>query len=258
VIYVAGGNGVLKTKNSGLVWRLCTDWRVTEVQDIEVSGLDSMWVTAGTAYGVFVSRDGAQTWEERNHGLETLFCSALEMDAVCQEQLWVGTENGIYISRDRGMQWERTEGVSVAVRSLVQCPLKPELLLAGTEDEGVYRSEDGGMTWIPSSKGMEGVTVYDIAFDPNDQRKVYAGTHGKGVYFSRNSGRSWRNLSKGLVNRVVHSVCVWPLKDDPWVFAGTVNGGIYRWEPDREEWVFSGLDGAQVWEIEVHRFQEGE
>ncbi len=40
IVYIAAGNGVLKTENGGAMWRITTGWRVTEVQDVEVTSIE--------------------------------------------------------------------------------------------------------------------------------------------------------------------------------------------------------------------------
>ena len=251
IVYIAAGNGVLKTENGGAMWRITTGWRVTEVQDVEVCRLDPDWIAVGTAYGIFVSEDAGKRWEERNIGLTVSFCSALEMDREDENRIWVGTEKGLFISENRGKEWHITGLEDKAIRTIAQSPDKGKLLLAGTEDHGIYRSVDRGKSWVMSNSKMRSLTVYDIAFNPDRSGKVYAGTHGQGVYRSLNQGITWKRVNKGLRNQVVHSVAVLPREGKEIVFAGTVNGGIYRSNNEGLTWKLVGLDGAQVWEIYI-------
>jgi photosystem II stability/assembly factor-like uncharacterized protein len=248
ICYVAGGNGVLKTVNWGETWRIATGWEVTEVQDIQINQNEKSWVTIGTASGLFISEDSGQTWIERN-GFGIPFCSALCIDRCSDQRLWVGTENGLFVSENRGEVWHSTTVNSFAVRTIVQHPVNDKILFAGTEDHGVYASGDGGKSWFESNRGMRSQTVYTLALDPVHTHTLYAGTHGRGVYISRDGGRHWKRSVRGLKNLVIHAIASLP--DASVLLAGTVNGGVYTSRDRGKTWQFAGLDGAQVWDIEV-------
>jgi len=253
ILYLASGNGVLKTTNGGQKWRLTTDWRITEVQEIELHPRDSKVIYIGTPYGVFKSTDGAQTWVVKNRGLNTVnstFVSALLIDRQNPERLLIGTEEGLYQSTDGAGSWHRLALEGKPIRDLAQNPQNPQILYAATEDDGLFRSTDGGKTWHAQNKGLKHRTVYDIAIDPIQPEILYLGTFQGGVYKSTDGGRHWRQVSRGLTNRVIHSVAVYPL-DHQIIFAGSVNGGIFRSDDGGRQWVPSGLEGAQIWEIEI-------
>ncbi|HHS13006.1 MAG TPA: hypothetical protein ENN03_04475 [bacterium] len=244
VIYVAGGNGVLKTVNGGLHWKIVTDWKITEVQAIQAEAPSGRRVVIGTAYGIYVSEDGGDTWLEGNKGLEETFVSGLQMDRYHTRRIWAGTEGGLYRSLDGGLSWETTGLKGVAVRCVIQHPNDSDRLLAGTENRGVYRSEDGGLIWETCGRWPDSLTVYDLAFDPGRNEVIYAGTHGNGVYRSTNGGMSWKSYGR-LTHPVVHAVAVHP---SGFVLAGTVGGGIFINHKGRT-WEHAGLEGAQVWSL---------
>ena len=60
-------------------------------------------------------------------------------------------------------------------------------IFAGTLTHGVFRSIDGGMTWIQKSIGLEGHHVVLLAVGPNDH--VFAGTL-DGVFRSMDDGEN--------------------------------------------------------------------
>lgn len=65
--------------------------------------------------------------------------------------------------------------------------------LAGTQGDGVFRSEDGGATWTPS--GLQGLIVKSVDFCADDPNVVYAGTKPPTVYRSDDAGQTWRELT---------------------------------------------------------------
>jgi hypothetical protein len=78
------------------------------------------------------------------------------------------------------------------INCLAAGPLSPEVVYAGTQGDGVLRSEDRGMSWYPV--GMEGRVVKSLAVSPHEPGTVYAGTKPAGVFVSRDGGRRWTEL----------------------------------------------------------------
>lgn len=85
---------------------------------------------------------------------------------------------------------------------------------AGTSPQGLFRSEDGGMTWDPVSGfndhpdyrkwvGTEqdltpdGGKMHSVLVDPRDASHLYLGLSGGGFFESKDAGASWVRLNKG-------------------------------------------------------------
>jgi len=77
------------------------------------------------------------------------------------------------------------------VRSLAAAP--ETTVLAGTQGDGLFRSDDRGATWAPS--GLEDTIVKSICFCAGDPSRVYAGTKPPHIFRSDDGGRSWRELT---------------------------------------------------------------
>jgi len=97
--------------------------------------------------------------------------------------------------------------VAPTIQTLAVDPNNPLAIYAGT-DKGVYKSGDGGATWVEKSKGMNQnsyggnsavtanvVSVIQFAFDPTYSNKVWAvsgtGSPSGGIWFSKDAGGSW-------------------------------------------------------------------
>jgi photosystem II stability/assembly factor-like uncharacterized protein len=249
-LWSACGNGVLRSTDGGATWKITTGWEVTEALKVEVDPGDPKVVYAATAYGVFRSSDRGETWLERNRGLGSTFASDIVVDRANRDRLLVATEGGIYASARRGERWVPAGLEGKGVRTLAQDPVRARIFWAGTEDDGVYRSEDGGGSWRAYNHGAPLVTVYAIAVHPGNPDRVYLGTHEGGVYRSDDGGRSWRPKTAGLGQTVVHALAILP-SDPDIVFAGTINGGLYRSGDGGETWEFNSQDEGQVWGLSV-------
>ena len=55
-------------------------------------------------------------------------------------------------------------------------PAHHNVLYVGAEFDGVFKSTDGGETWLPVSLGLDGVRVLGLAMDPVKPNVLYAAT----------------------------------------------------------------------------------
>lgn len=79
------------------------------------------------------------------------------------------------------------------VRCLAADPLNPDIVYAGTQGNGVLRSNDAGQTW--QSVGLTGQHITSLAISPTQPGTLYAGTKPAYIYVSRDSGTSWTELT---------------------------------------------------------------
>jgi photosystem II stability/assembly factor-like uncharacterized protein len=68
-------------------------------------------------------------------------------------------------------------------------PHRPGRAWAGTTDDGVLRSEDGGGSWVPS--GLEGRAIMSIAASPSTPDLLWAGCEPSALFVSRDGGGEW-------------------------------------------------------------------
>ncbi len=97
-------------------------------------------------------------------------------------------------------------------------------LLAGTDD-GVWGSEDGGVSW--RLLGLPGRSVTALTLDQGAAPRLYAGT-GDGVYVSRDSGQSWVRGAGLDASVFALASGQYP---DTLVYAGTFGRGV-AWTAD--------------------------
>ena len=115
--------------------------------------------------------------------------------------------NGIYKTTDGGLTWIKlTQGLPEVIHmsriSLAIAVSDPQVLYASVAFSGdgkgdVYRSDDGGASWVvTSSNSNPDCYKNTIAVDPSDPDTVYAG--GLLIYRSTDGGRTWINIDKTI------------------------------------------------------------
>ena len=68
---------------------------------------------------------------------------------------------------------------------------RPQRVVCGTFDDGLWRSEDGGETWSRTGDAVEQARITAVAVDPADPDVVYVGTEPSRVYRSTDGGETW-------------------------------------------------------------------
>lgn len=97
-------------------------------------------------------------------------------------------------SRDTTGQWQVERVLPGSdVRCLAVDPLNPQCVYAGTQGQGVLRSDDRGRSWRRA--GLAGQIVKAIAASPIRQAVVYAGTKPACMFVSHDRGENWAELT---------------------------------------------------------------
>ncbi|MEN8145223.1 MAG: hypothetical protein ABFS14_09760 [Gemmatimonadota bacterium] len=194
-----------------------------------------MRMVIGTAKGLVTARwvPGERKAQVVARTLEGEAVQALERSG---DRVVAAVGTGIHVSAD-GEQWESlpAPGAGGRVSALAAHAHDPNLLLAGTEPAGLFRSADGGRTWQEvvgfaalgqaeswGSYGGNEPCVGSVALDPTNQHRLYAGVRIGGAYRSEDSGASWVSISEGLFEDV-HQLAVDPV-DSTRVYAATGRG----------------------------------
>ncbi|MCJ7726815.1 MAG: hypothetical protein MUP76_10565, partial [Acidimicrobiia bacterium] len=164
-------------------------------------------------------------------------------------------------------QWVRTGGPLGGLGYDVRMsPDDPDLMYVTDAWAGVFRSEDGGATWIPSSQGImartgpsgDGIPIFSLTIDPHDPSILWSGTQGiRGIYRSGDGGLTWTEMVQGVTEAngiTFRGFTVDPRSSDivyaaaelaSWVWAGTempgrefdMTGGV----------VYKTTDGGAHW-----------
>ncbi len=142
-IYLAAGNGVLKSADGGATWAIKTGWEITEVQKVTIDPKDPKILYIATPYGIWKSSDAGESWIRKTRGLKEVrdtFITSVIVDRTKTSRVLISTENGVFESRKGGDFWRPIGLQNKRVRRMIDNPRNPRELIAGTEDNGVFRS----------------------------------------------------------------------------------------------------------------------
>jgi photosystem II stability/assembly factor-like uncharacterized protein len=154
-------------------------------------------------------------------------------------------------------------------RSLTIDPTDDNVVFAGSEGNGIFKSTDGGNSWAWLRSGLkynEGSVpnypeIYDMAFDSVDTSVIYAATTAGpgpasgnypsaigGVYKSTDGGATWTQISSNLSNGAVSSIKL----SSGTLYIGTFGGVVSFTGTDVDGnhfpgGIFTSTDGGNSW-----------
>jgi len=240
-VYIAAASGgIFKTYDQGNTWFPIFDGQSSiAVGDIAISASDTNVVYAGTGEpnagggsltydgdGIYKSNDGGQTWQ--NLGLiECGSTGRIALDPQNPSRIFVAVmgklfannpERGIYRTTDGGTSWQRvlyvsdsTGGIDVVLNpqnpdivyaSLWERIRRPNRRVYGGPTSGIFKSTDGGTTWIELSNGLptQQLGRINLSLCNGTPSIIYASIVDKAgtlidVYKSTDSGDHWTALN---------------------------------------------------------------
>jgi len=156
---------------------------------------------------------------------------------VCAGLAFASQHGGVYVSDTDGVDWDSLSGAFANdfVLSVAQNRTDTQVLLAGTDGDGVYRTTDGGANWSPVLGAQK---TRHIVLDKSNPSIIYCGNEGTGIFKSTDGGDSWfsSNAGMSLVNAVGIGV------------DGLDSNHIYViWQALNSGGVFFTSDGGNTW-----------
>ena len=232
IVFIATASaGVWRTTNNGVTWEsVFDDQPVSSIGDIAVAPSDPsiVWVGSG---------------ESNNR----------------QSSSW---GNGVYKSTDGGDSWTHV-GLddTLHIGRLLIHPTDPEVVYVAATghlwgpnpERGVYKTNDGGLTWTNTLFIDEDTGITDLAMDPVSPGTLYAAAYqrrrtafgfnggglGSGIYKTTDGGSTWLRLTNDLPEGVTGRIGLDIYRADPRIVYAIVqhtDGGVFRSEDRGQSW----------------------
>ena len=236
----ATGGGIWKTTDSGQNWRNISDgFFGGSIGAISASESDPNILYVGTGektvrgnvspgYGGFwKSDDAGETWKKMNLDIDQVQVGRIAIHPKNPDIVYIAiigdlfkdsNKRGVYKSTDGGKSWrqvlfsnERSGAVDISIdknnpriifASTWNIRRTPYSLESGGEGSGLWKSTDGGETWINISdneglpSGIWGIS--GVSVSPVNSKKVFALIENKegGLFRSDDGGSSWEKVNE--------------------------------------------------------------
>ena len=241
-----------------------------------VPGEPNLFYFGATGGGVWKTTDGGRTWGNISDGYFGGSIGAVEVAKSDPNVIYVGggektlrgnvsSGYGVWKTEDAGKTW--TSAGLKNSRHVPRIRIHPTdyntvyaavlgNIYKPTQDRGIYKSTDGGKTWVKKLFVNDQSGAVDLTFDPNNPRILYASTwrakrtpyslssggDGSALWKSTDSGETWKEISKnegfpkdtlGIIGVTVspkNSDRVWAIVENK------EKGGLYRSDDGGEKW----------------------
>src|SRR3974390_2867860 len=158
-----------------------------------------------------------------------------------------------------GMKWRQIGPFRGGrVLAVAGVPGDPNTYYFGAVAGGIFKSTNGGMTWMPMFDHQSISSIGAIAVADSDHNVLYAGSgeaclpgkisYGDGVYKSTDAGKTWTNV--GLKDsRHIGRVIIDPRNPDIALVAALG----HAWGPNAERGAFRTADGGKTWKKVLYK-----
>jgi len=143
--------------------------------------------------------------------------------------------------------WVSHGPVEGIVNAVAVDPLIPRTLYAGTDQEGLFKSTDGGETWVAVNNGLPGLRIFALAIDSQVSSTLYAVVFGSGIFKSVDGAGSWRAAQNGIppsVTQAIQAVAIDP-QIPTTLYVGTNGDNLFKTTDGGNFWIRSGPVNAQ-------------
>ncbi len=202
-IFVASdrGHGIYRSTDDGETWTPVGSGHPSVVTAVLVDrNDDTLYCGDEQIGGVYKSTDHGETWHLSSQGLPTETMGSLtiyqEIHHLSQggnNRIYAGLWSEIYYSDDQGATW--TAAADLPVRDDITTIVAGTgaNVYVGTNNNGVFKSTDGGATWVQKNNGLPAnpsISKQGIIFD-HSAGYIYLSINEKNIYKSQDGGDTW-------------------------------------------------------------------
>ena len=121
-----------------------------QVSALSIQPVNTATILAGTNFGVYFTANAGGSWAAYNAGMEAIQVNTLIVNPQATGILYAGTAQGVYYTFNTGQSWTPiNRGLpTCSVPALAIDPTEPHTLYAATATAGIFKSTDGGYTWL--------------------------------------------------------------------------------------------------------------
>jgi photosystem II stability/assembly factor-like uncharacterized protein len=177
-VYLLGDRSLFISNDSGESYRRVASTEMVPVAALALAMQPSELLFAVTDGRLLASADGGKEWQQRGVGSGGGPIDTVVLDSAVPNRLWAASADRIFVGDDLGARW-RPLGRSLPqaatnVRGIAADEVASTLVV--TTDRGMYRSDDGGQSWILRENSLPAhLEAGPLVRDPTEASTLYAG-----------------------------------------------------------------------------------
>ena len=196
----------------------------------------------------------------------------LAMPAAQPDTIYCGVEpTALFVSHDAGKSWSPVAGLlhhphrpqwtpgagGMCLHTIVPHPTDKNRMIVAMSTGGVYRTSDGGASWLPRNRGIRAVflpdkypefgqCVHKVVRDSANPDRLYLQNHW-GLYRSDDDGDTWTDIAHGVPSDFGFSVAGHP-RDPGAAYIVPMESDEYRCTPEGKLRVYRTRNAGKSWE----------
>ena len=200
----------------------------------------------------------------------------LEPSLTDADTVYAGVEDAaIFRSTDAGQTWHELPGLRAAkgdlwqpgaggmcLHTIIQDPGNPKRLFVAISAAGAFRTDDGGVTWLPINKGLispfelpdstaeVGHCVHNLAMHPSRPDTLFMQKHWD-VMRTDDAGGSWHEISGNLPTDFGFPIAVHAHEPET-VYVVPIKSDSEHFPPEGKLRVYRSRAGGNAWEALTH------
>lgn len=150
------------------------------------------------------------------------------------------------------------------ILSIAWHPTNTNIIYVGSASGGLWKTTDGGATWLPLTDNLASLAIGSVVLDPTNPNIIYIGTgegsfnvdavFGAGVFKSTDGGATWNTTGLSWAqsqNRAVNKLVIDPTNTQiVYAACNSSVGGIYKTTNGGSSWTL--YHTGDVKDIEMH------
>lgn len=261
------GLTIPETILDGLTWRCIgpanMGGRIDDFAAVE-SNASTVYVATASG-GLWKTTNNGVTWEPIFNDQTTSTIGDVTVSPSHSDIVWVGTGepnnrqssswgDGVYKSQDGGHTWKNM-GLRDThhIGRIVIHPTNPDIVYVAAlghlwgpnKERGLFRTTDGGKTWVNTKFIDENTGFVDVAIDLENPSTLYAAAYqrqrtaygfsgggpGSGLYKTTDGGENWVRLTEGLPQGNIGRIGIDIYRRNPSIVYAIIehkDGGVFR------------------------------
>ncbi len=173
--------------------------------------------SSGPGSGLYKTTDAGKTWRQiKGHGLPDFFGRVgLSVPDSDPSRVYAVVDTngkpggGIYVSNDKGENWKLTTGDTRLwgrgwyFGGITADPKDPETVYVS--NTGLYRSTDGGKTFVPIKGAPGGDDYHTLWINPDDTNRMISATD-QGTIVTVDGGKTWSSWWNQPTGQLYHVI----------------------------------------------------
>jgi photosystem II stability/assembly factor-like uncharacterized protein len=230
------------------------------------------WEPAGNQF-TYEGTPGTHLWyDDTPHPWGFLRVWHLEPSLSDPDTVYAGVEDAaLFKTTDGGKSWQELAGLrchptaptwhpgagGLAVHTILLDPKNPDRIFIAISAAGVFRTDDGGKTWLPVNQGLRseyipdpaaevGHCVHRIAMHPSRPDTLFMQKHWD-VMRTDDAGGTWREISGNLPSDFGFPIAVHSHEPDT-IYVVPIKSDGEHYPPEGKLRVYRSRQGGNEWE----------